>query len=111
MIKTKRASEEQKKKWCPMARVSIQRILSVSGDKEVVDAVQTGAFNIVHLANDNRGHQASYCLLDRCPLYREGLPWQWGRCKLATPSPWGTILFSIVCIVSAVGWFFLRGGI
>lgn len=73
--------EQAEKKWCPLARVSIQQ-------REVgrINAVQTGAFNFVIQQMPDGGEMTFIpvtCLGARCALYRKSIfPWRSGMCAV-----------------------------
>lgn len=83
--------------WCPMGRMSIQRI---EGTK--VDAVNTGAFNRVVV--DQNTYLPSVCVGKKCALYRRGMnPLSWGKCAMARQSV-GWLIVLGALIVAASPW-------
>lgn len=92
-------------KWCPLGRISLQKIEGSS-----IQAVSTGAFNLVTLANADKGvpYPAATCMKNLCPLYRRGInPWGWGRCTLAKTSGWFLVLAAMLIAISLLSLPFL----
>ena len=87
-------------KWCPQARISIQKVESGG-----VKAVETGAFNEV-LLSTQQTYLTARCVGDKCPYYQRGFnPWGWGHCLLA-PQRIGKHVIGAALIVSAALWLF-----
>lgn len=105
--------EQAEKKWCPLARVSIQQ-------REVgrINAVQTGAFNFVIQQMPDGGEMTFIpvtCLGARCALYRKSLfPWRSGMCAVAGqqgPLPLVLSVFSLAVVAAAAAVFFIFRGL
>ncbi|WP_303995710.1 hypothetical protein [Desulfovibrio piger] len=103
--------EQAEKKWCPLARVSIQQ-------REVgrINAVQTGAFNFVIQQMPDGGEMTFIpvtCLGARCALYRKSLfPWRSGMCAVAgQPGLLPSVLsvLSVAVVAAAVVFYVFRG--
>lgn len=103
--------EQAEKKWCPLARVSIQQ-------REVgrINAVQTGAFNFVIQQMPDGGEMTFIpvtCLGARCALYRKSLlPWRGGMCAATgQPGPLPSVLavLSVAVVAAAVVFYVFRG--
>lgn len=117
MFKTQAARERRSKLWCPMGRISIQKVTpqqelryqDLNGnivENPPIQTIPTGAFNLVSLqgstADAKTLYLASICLGESCPLYNPSIRfWHWGHCGLAQPKdgPW---MFAVAVVAVAM---------
>lgn len=90
-----------KDKWCPLGRLSIQRITQDKG----IEVVQAGAYNqaLVQVSPRDSGskvYNSTHCCGPACAFYRRSLnPWHWGYCGI-TPERTGKYIVGAAVLLT-----------